>query len=267
VRLSCRKRSVALEIPILEVLNLTKDFGGLRAVDQLNFSLREGEILGLIGPNGSGKSTVFNLITGVYPATDGEVRFNGRRITGLKAHEIASLGISRSFQLVKLFSNMPALENVMVGCHMRGRIGTVASALSLPAARTEERRILDEAMNWLGFVGLEARASEPVFGLPFVAQRRLEIARALATHPKLLLLDESGSGLSSEEIEELGSLIHKIRDSGVTLVLVEQRMEFVMNLVERMVVIDRGAKIAEGTPAQVRSDEKVIAAWLGEEVK
>lgn len=260
-----------MEIPILEVLDLTKDFGGLRAVVHLNFSLREGEILGLIGPNGSGKTTVFNLITGIYPTTSGEIRFNGRSLTGLKAHEIASQGISRTFQLVRLFTNMSVLENVMVGCHMMDRRDTVESALksalSLPSARTEERRILDEAMNWLVFVGLEARAFEPVLGLPFVAQRRLEIARALATHPKLLLLDESGSGLSSEEIEELGQLVHKIRDSGVTLIVVEHRMQFVMNLAERMVAIDRGAKIAEGTPVQVGSDEKVIAAYLGEEFK
>ena len=256
-----------METPILELANVTKDFGGLRAVDHLSFNLEEGEILGLIGPNGSGKTTIFNLITGIYPATSGEIRYNGKSLIGLKAHDIASLGISRTFQLVRLFTNMSVLENVMVGCHMRGRRGTLEGALSLPSARTEERRILDEAMQWLAFVGLEARAFDSVPGLPFVAQRRLEIARALATHPQLLLLDESGSGLSSEEIEELSQLIRKIRDSRVTVIVVEHRMEFVMNLAERMVAIDRGAKIAEGTPAKVGSDERVISAYLGEETE
>jgi len=261
------KGRTVLEKCVLEVMNLTKDFGGLRAVDHLSFSLWEGEILAIIGPNGSGKTTVFNLISGIYPATSGEIRFYGKSLTGLKAHEIASLGISRTFQLVRLFKNMSVLENVMVGCHMRGRKSTLEGILSSPSARTEEQRLLDEAMNWLAFVGLETRASQSVRGLPFVAQRRLEIVRALATHPKLLLLDESGSGLSSEEIEGLGQLIQKIHDIGITVIIIEHRMEFVMNVANRVVAIEWGGKIAEGTPAQIASDEKVIAAYLGEEVK
>jgi branched-chain amino acid transport system ATP-binding protein len=257
-------RNPKLENYFLSILNLTKEFGGLRAVDGLNLELGEGEILGLIGPNGSGKTTVFNLITGICRPTRGEIRFDGMNLGNLKAHEIASMGISRTFQLVKLFKNMSVLENVMVGCHMRGRRHMLEAVFNLPSAHIEEHDMIDEAMQWLAFVGLEAQASKSVLGLPFVSQRRLEIARALATHPVLLLLDESGSGLSSEEVEELGQLIQRIHESKITLLIIEHRMEFLMSLVRRVVVIDHGSKIAEGSPDQVRVDEKVIAAYLGD---
>jgi branched-chain amino acid transport system ATP-binding protein len=260
-----QEREVKVQTPHIEAINLRKEFDGLMAVFDVNLRVSHGEIVAIIGPNGAGKTTIFNLISGVLAPTSGDIRFEGRRLSGLKPHAIAGLGLARTFQNVRLFGNMTVLENVMVGRHARSGYGLVSAALRLPQARREERAIGERALEQLARVGLEAKAGEGATSLSFGQQRLLEIARALAAEPRLLLLDEPGSGLNRLEKENLERLIREIRDGGVTVLLVEHDIRFVMGLADRVIVLEYGIKIAEGAPAEIQVDKRVIAAYLGED--
>ena len=253
-----------MQAPLLQVKNLRREFGGLMAVFDVNFRVAAGEILAIIGPNGAGKTTTFNLISGVLPPTAGEICFAGRRLNGLKPHVVSGLGLTRTFQSVQLFGNMTTLENVMVGLHTKTRCGLLSAAVRLPKARREERAVRERAMEQLARVGLEAKANASALSLSFGQQRLLEIARAMATEPTLLLLDEPGSGLNRPEKEGLGGLIRRIRAEGVTVLLVEHDMQLVMGIAERIIVLEYGQKIAEGTPSEIQNNARVIAAYLGE---
>jgi branched-chain amino acid transport system ATP-binding protein len=257
-------RALDARQPLLEVDSLSLRFGGVVALDNVGFSLHEGEILGLIGPNGAGKTTCFNAITGVFPPTSGEVRFRGQRITGRKKYQITRLGIARTFQNIRLFPEMTALENVLVGADARHRTSVLSALFRLPRHWLEERAAREVARELMSFVGIERRAGELARNLSYGEQRRLEIARALATEPKLLCLDEPAAGFNPAEKEQLLGLIRAIRDRDITVLLIEHDMRLVMGVTERIVVLEFGKKLAEGTPAEIRDDPRVIAAYLGE---
>ncbi len=250
--------------PLLEIDHVTMQFGGLTALNDVDFSIRPGEILGLIGPNGAGKTTCFNVMTGVYQPTHGAVRFEGQGLDKLKRYQITKLGLARTFQNIRLFPEMTAMENVQVGAdtHLRSSVG--AALLRTPRFRREEAKGRARAMELLQLVGIADRAGDVAKNLPYGYQRRLEIARALATEPKLLCLDEPAAGFNPAEKQDLMGLIRQIRDSGYTVLLIEHDMGLVMGVTDRIVVLDFGRKIAEGPPAEIRANADVIAAYLGE---
>jgi branched-chain amino acid transport system ATP-binding protein len=250
---------------MLQIDGASKSFGGLAALADVSFSVTQGQIKSLIGPNGAGKTTLYNIVTGIEPLTKGAIWFLGERIDGLKPHAITFRGIARTFQNVELFENMSVVENVMLGRHPRTRTGVLGSAFKLPSARGEEQEIINRSLELLEFVGLGQRVHEDSAGLPFGLQRYLEIARALATEPKLLLLDEPASGLDSGEAQSLCELIVKIRDIGVTVLLVEHNMDVAMEISDEIVVLNYGMKIAEGTPREIQDNAEVITAYLGDE--
>lgn len=255
---------------VLEISGLTQDFGGLRALNDLDLRVDKGEIVALIGPNGAGKTTFFNCVTGIYTPTAGEMRLwtqkNGQtRLNGRKPHEITALGMARTFQNIRLFNQMTVLENVMIGRHCRTSAGILGAIMRDAATRREEQETVDESYRLLGLVGLEGLWNELACNLSYGAQRKLEIARALATNPEILLLDEPAAGMNPQETAELENLVLRLRDNlDLSILLIEHDMKMVMSLSDRIYVVEYGACIANGTPAEIRANPAVIKAYLGE---
>ena len=248
---------------ILSLHNVYKTFGGLLAVQDVGFEVIRGTVVGLIGPNGAGKTTVFNLITGSIKPDSGKIIFLKKPITGLRPSRIVQKGIARTFQTIRLFGRLTVLENVLSGCHTRMEAGLAASILRLPSQRQEERKFIDQAMEELQFVGLAPKWRSAAGALAYGDQRRLEIARALATEPALLILDEPAGGMNEQETIQLAELIRRIRRRKITIMLIEHDMSFVMDVCDKVVVMEGGLRIAEGTPAEIQKNERVIEAYLG----
>ncbi|MDL2330173.1 ABC transporter ATP-binding protein [Desulfosarcina sp. OttesenSCG-928-A07] len=250
---------------LLSLKNLFKTFGGLVAVNGVSFEVDENAIMGLIGPNGAGKTTVFNAITGNYKPDSGEVIFDRKHITGMPTHEIVRLGIARTFQNIRLFKSMRLVENVLAGCHCRMKAGVFSSILRLPSQRKEEARAVERSMRELAFVGLDSQYNNLAGNLSYGNQRLLEIARALASDPRFLILDEPAGGMNDQETEDLMEIIHAIQGRGITILLIEHDMNLVMRICKHLVVLEYGAVIAEGTPEEIKKNPLVIEAYLGAE--
>jgi len=252
---------------LLEVEALTKSFGGVTAIADLSFDVPPGQVYSVIGPNGAGKTTLFNMLSGIYHPDDGSIRFMDQGVVGRQPHQVAALGVSRTFQNLQMFFNMSVLDNVMVGCHLRTRTGLFSAALRLPRIKREEKLSRQWAREALAICHLDKFIGQEAGSLPYGVLKRLEIARALAVQPKLLLMDEPAAGLNDTETLEMRKLIRRICESGITVLLVEHNMGLVMQVSDRILVLDYGSRLAEGTPVEIQNDRRVIEAYLGGEVQ